>query len=262
MSDHFALNLGARYDLQTFATKRLLSNPLWPGSGRVPLDQNNIALRIGLAYSIGDQRPLVIRAGYGRFFTRIPQIYNAVVESDNGLNGGFLFLNNRDALARPLFPQYPNTAVGCLIGAVVCRPSAELTPFLGRDLSAFSSNFQIPRVDQASVNVEREIANRFAAGMSYMYVHGENLIRSRDVDLPPPVTVPYPVFDASGATFLGSYHNVDSFSTLQFTRSLDCIFPPCINTLARPIPQLSAIEFSRVRLRVSTTGQPSRCDAA
>jgi hypothetical protein len=49
------------------------------------------------------------------------------------------------------------------------------------------------------------------------------------------------VYDASGANFLGTYYNVDSFSTWQFTRTLTCPFPPCINPLARPIPQLGAI---------------------
>src|SRR5207253_1076787 len=38
VTDHLALNLGARYDLQTFATKGLVSNPLWPDSGKVPMN--------------------------------------------------------------------------------------------------------------------------------------------------------------------------------------------------------------------------------
>ncbi len=58
-----------RYDLQTLTTKGLTSTPLWPDSGKVPLDTNNVAPRVGFAYSIGDERPLVIRAGYGLFST-------------------------------------------------------------------------------------------------------------------------------------------------------------------------------------------------
>ena len=85
MTDRFALSLGARYDLQTFTTKGLQSNPLWPDAGKVPFNTNNFAPRVGLAYSIGDQRPLVIRAGYGLFYTRIPQIYTSTIQSDNGL---------------------------------------------------------------------------------------------------------------------------------------------------------------------------------
>ena len=74
-----------------------------------------------------------------------------------------------------------------------------------------------------------------------MYVHGVDLIRARDVNLPPPVNVSYPVYDSSGTNFLGTYDSVDSFSTWQSTQSLTCPFPPCINPLARPIPQLGSI---------------------
>src|SRR5438128_7902974 len=55
VNDHFYLSLGSRYDLQTFSTKGLIANPLWQGSGKVPFDTNNIAPRIGLAYSVGNE---------------------------------------------------------------------------------------------------------------------------------------------------------------------------------------------------------------
>jgi hypothetical protein len=61
------------------------------------------------------------------------------------------------------------------------------------------------------------------------------------VNLPPPVNVSYAVYDSSGTNFLGTFDNVDSFSTWQSTQSLTCPFPPCINPLARPIPQLRSI---------------------
>jgi hypothetical protein len=241
VTNHFALSLGVRYDLQTFTKKGLESNPLWPDSGKVPYDTNNFAPRAGLAYSIGDERPLVIRAGYGLFYTRIPQIYTSTIASDNGLAGTHLILNNSDFYDHQIFPQYPNPLVSCPLNGTFCTPPPSLTQFLQTDVSAFAHNFQTPKVEQASLNLERELVHRLAAGVSYMYVHGENLIRARDVNLPPPTEVAYPVYDDSGTNFLGSYYGVDSFSTWQFTRTLTCPFPPCINPLARPIPQLGAI---------------------
>ncbi len=95
-------------------------------------------------------------------------------------------------------------------------------------------------MQQASLNVEREVAHRFAAGISYLYVHGQNLIRARDVNLPSPQPLSYPVFDETGANLLG-YDKVNSFSSWQFARSMTCPWPPCINPLARPLPQLGAI---------------------
>jgi hypothetical protein len=122
---------------------------------------------------------------------------------------------------------------------LLCRP-AVLASRLTSDISAFARDFHTPKVAQASLGIEREMAHRFAAGLSYIYVHGEGLIRARDVNLPPPTEVSYPVYDESG-NFLATYNNVESFSTWQMTRSLACPFPPCINPLARPIPQLGAI---------------------
>jgi hypothetical protein len=111
---------------------------------------------------------------------------------------------------------------------------------LTSDISSFAPNFRTPKVEQASLNLERELVDRLAAGVSYIYVHGEGLIRTRDVNLPLPQQVTYPVYDESGLNLLGLY-DVDSFSSWQFVRSITCPFPPCINPLNRPIPQLGAI---------------------
>jgi len=241
VTSRLGLSLGARYDLQTFSTKYLVSNPLWPDSGKVPFNPDNFAPRIGLAYSVGNRRPLVVRAGYGLFYTRIPQIYNSTIENDNGLTGNYLFLNNTNYYDRQIFPQYPNPLVNCAPTAMACTPPVSLLQYVQSDMSAFSHNFRTPEVHQASLSLEREIADRLTGEISYTWVHGQNLIRARDANLPPPVNVTYPVYDSSGVNLLG-YDNVDSFSTWQLTQSLSCPYPPCINPLARPIPQLGAVD--------------------
>ena len=37
VTGRLAVSLGVRYDLQTFSTKDLVTNPLWPQAGKVPL---------------------------------------------------------------------------------------------------------------------------------------------------------------------------------------------------------------------------------
>jgi len=180
VTGHFALSLGIRYDLQTYTKKGLVSNPLWPDSGKVPFNPDNFAPRVGLAYSIGNEKPLVIRAGYGLFYTRIPQIYNSTVESENGLDSATLFLNNTNYYAKQVFPQYPNQLVNCPLYAAVCAPPLSLAQFTQTEISAFAHNFQTPRVQQASLSLEREVANRLAVGVSYTHVHGEDLVRAVD----------------------------------------------------------------------------------
>jgi hypothetical protein len=73
-------------------------------------------------------------------------------------------------------------------------------------------------------------------------VHGEHLIRALDVNLPQPLALSYPIFDSTGSIFQGGYYKLNSFATWQFTRSLTCPWPPCINPLGRPIAQLGAID--------------------
>ena len=241
VSRHFALVLGVRYDLQTFDTSRLATNPLWPDTGKVPRDTNNFAPRAGFAWTLGDANPLVVRGGFGVFYTRIPQIYNSTIETDNGLRQTQLFLDNTNFYDRQLFPQYPNPLVNCPPTARVCTPPSNLTGYLTSDVSAFSPSFQMPYVIQASLSVEREVGKKVVITGSYLYVHGEHLIRVRDVNLPPPTTVTYPVFDTSGTQFLGNYYTVQSFANWQFTPTFTCPFPPCVNPLQRPIPGLGAI---------------------
>jgi hypothetical protein len=241
LTGRLAMSFGVRYDLQTFSTKGMVTNPLWPQAGKVPFNDRNISPRIGLAYSLGHDRPLVVRAGYGLFYTRIPQIYTSAIATDNGLASANLILDNMNYYEHQAFPSYPSALANCPMKSAFCAPPATVASYLSSDVAAFAPNFVTPRVHQASLNLERELADRFAGGISYMYVHGQNMIRARDVNLPTPINVTYPVYDESGTNFLGAYYNVPTFSTWQMTRSMTCPYPPCINPLARPISQLGAI---------------------
>ncbi|HWW16792.1 MAG TPA: TonB-dependent receptor [Candidatus Dormibacteraeota bacterium] len=241
VTDHLALNLGVRWDLQTFTTAGLISNPLFPPAGKVPFKPYNFGPRAGLAYSLGKTHPLVIRAGYGLFYVRIPQIYNSAIATDNGITDAQLFLNNTHYYDHQVFPTYPNPLVSCPVMSASCSLPAGFTQGVTNNVSAFASKFVTPRVQQASLTFEREIAGKTTVAVSYLYVHGEHLIRALDVNLPPPVALTYPIFDSTGSIFQGGYYTVDSFAALQFTSSLTCPFPPCINPLGRPIAQLGAI---------------------
>ena len=236
----FALSLGVRYDLQTFGTRRLVSNPLWAAAGKMPSNTANFAPRMGLAYGIGHQKPLMVRAGFGIFYTRIPQIYESSVINDNGINSTFLQMDNIDFYQHQLFPQYPNAAAICPRGQAACTLPYALRPYAKSEVSAFAPGFKTPRVQQGSVSMEREWMDGFTGGLSYLFVHGVDLIRARDVNLPLPTYYSYPIYDTSG-TLQDALYNVESFGTWQTMRSISCPYPPCINDVARPVPQLGAI---------------------
>lgn len=242
LTNRLALNLGVRWDLQTFTTAGLLSNPLFPPSGKVPFEPYNFAPRAGFAYSIGGQRSLVIRGGYGIFYIRIPQIYNSVIQTQNGVTDSQLFLNNTNYYDRQVFPSYPNPLVNCPVYAANCALPDGFTQGVTHDVSAFATNFVTPRVQQSSVTLEKEVIDRTTVSVSLLNVRGEHLIRALDVNLPQPTALTYPIFDSTGSIFKGGYYTVDSFATWQFTRTLDCPWPPCISPLGRPIAALGTID--------------------
>ena len=92
-SRSLTVNVGLRYDLQTFDISDLLSNPLYAPSGKVPTDTNNFSPRVGFTYSIGERHPVVVRGGFGRFYSLIPGMYPSQVETDNGLAQNHLYLD-------------------------------------------------------------------------------------------------------------------------------------------------------------------------
>ena len=240
LTPHFSLSMGARYDLQTFS-KTGVSNRLWSQVGKMPLNRTNFAPRVGIGYSLGSQHPLMVRAGFGIFYTRIPQLYQTAVTNENGLTDNFISLDNSISAQEQVFPSYPNAAVNCPRGPVSCTIPAAWMPYATNEVSAFALNFKTPRVQQASLSLERELGGGFMGTVSYLMVHGVDMIRAVDVNLPPPTLYSYPIENAAGAIVPNALYNVESFSTWQTSYSISCPYPPCINALQRPISQLGAI---------------------
>jgi Carboxypeptidase regulatory-like domain/TonB dependent receptor len=242
VTGRLAVNLGVRWDLQTFATAGLLQNPLFPPAGRVPFQPYNFAPRAGFAYSTGKERPFVVRGGYGIFYVRIPQIYNSAVATENGITDSQVFLNASHYWDRQVFPSYPNSLVNCPIASTNCSLPVGFTQGVTHDVSAFAPNFVTPRVQQASLTLEKDVADHTTVTLSLLNVRGQHLIRALDVNLLPPSAATYPIFDSTGSIFQGGTYTIDSFATWTLTPTLDCPFPPCINPLGRPIAQLGEID--------------------
>ena len=150
---------------------------------------------------------------------RIPQIYNSVVQTENGITDAQVFLRNNDYYDHRVFPAYPNPLVDCPLYGANCNLPAGFTQGVTHKVSAFAPNFVTPRVQQSSLTLEEEIVDRTTVSLSLLNVRGEHLIRALDVNLPQPIALTYPIFDAAGSIFENGYYKVDSFATWQFTRT-------------------------------------------
>jgi outer membrane receptor protein involved in Fe transport len=176
----FTLNAGLRYELQTplHDINKILTNldfsngpPVafvggqngYP-SGLVYTDKNNLAPRAGFAWALDDARS-VIRAGAGVFYAYpdmnlwCNQVHNVPL----------------------VFPEIQtNNAATPAINTFGFAP-----PVLGRTLVGFTAidtHLQIPRIDQASVSFERQVASDTMLQVGYLGAWGSSLDRSRLVN--------------------------------------------------------------------------------
>ncbi len=139
-------------------------------------DLNNIAPRVGLAWSPrGDTRHQV-RAGYGLFYERIPfAVYSDTIF--NNPDGGAISVTFAPGtpFAPPVFPhQLPRDAYQNV-------PVGQLPP---RNVQVFDSDLVSPRNQQVSIGYVREVVPGLALSVDYINNKGSNLIRRLDVNAP------------------------------------------------------------------------------
>jgi hypothetical protein len=77
----------------------------------------------------------VIRAGYGLFYTRIPQIYTSTIAIDNGMTSANLFLDNSNYYEHQAFPTYPGPLATCAMKSTFCAPPSTVSSYLSSDVA-------------------------------------------------------------------------------------------------------------------------------
>ena len=172
------LNAGLRYDRQQMAQPSVLNpDPQLQAAGyftnNIPIDNNNIGPRLGVAWTPGQTSRTVVRAGYGFFYGRTPSIMIGTAHSNNGINVQTITFTGN------LIPTYPAIYPSLPTGATLPKPT----------IFVFDQNFQNPKVQQGNLGVEQQVGNDYSVGVTYQYVKGDDLPRSRDVNVSTPTTV-------------------------------------------------------------------------
>ena len=181
-SSALTLNAGLRYDKQDMAQPSVLNPDAQLAAAgyrtnRIPVDGNNWGPRLGFAWTPGADNRMVVRGGYGVFYGRTPSIMIGTAHSNNGINVQTITFTGA------LIPTYPNIYSALPTGATLPKPT----------IFVFDQGFQNPRVQQGSLGVEHQLLSDFSIGFTYQYVKGDNLQRSRDVNVSNPTTVAVPI---------------------------------------------------------------------
>jgi hypothetical protein len=162
----FTLNAGLRYDLQWLDT--------------IETDTNNVAPRLGFAWSPSASGRLVVRGGAGVYFDRVPlrALANALLSAGNttdvsGLRQTLVTLSPSQAGA-PVFPS--------VLTAV--EPSVTLP-----NLTTMQRNLQSAYSRQANLEIERQVGSNTTIAAAVQYVRGRDLIVSINQNVPSCVAV-------------------------------------------------------------------------
>ena len=165
------LEMGLREDFQVYPQPA--ENPAFPLTGQYPNQFKRLAPRFGFAWQ--PQSKAVVRGGFGMFYTNMNGLNyrNAVIS--NGLPSqqveASTSYSSSIGLPNAQLPAFPNilAADNQLFGA-------------STDISLVSPQFRAPYIEQASLQIEREIFENTTLTLGTMWNHGVHIISGSAYD--------------------------------------------------------------------------------
>ena len=158
------INYGARWDYQVLAQPPVC-NPAFALTCHIPRDPNNVAPRVGFAYSLTNSGDTVVRGSFGLFYIQedLLDVSDALVS--NGISRQFVFLTGPGFGNNSPLVTYPN--------ALTAPPASGAG---GQSIHVFVPNFRNPYVEQANLTVEHRFGSNTAFSVGYVYAHGLALL--------------------------------------------------------------------------------------
>ena len=157
-------NYGLRYDLQVLPQPPVC-NPILTLTCHIPYSKNNVAPRVGFAYSIDAKGTTVVRGSFGLFYMQEDLLDASQALLSNGISRPFLVATGPGFGNNSPIVTYPTSLTSFPAGAGG-TPSAVV----------FAPNFRSPYVEQANLAVEHQFGAHTAASLGYVYSHGLALL--------------------------------------------------------------------------------------
>jgi Carboxypeptidase regulatory-like domain len=140
------------------------------GQAAVKTDKNNFQPRVGFAYSIDDKT--VLRGGYGRYYVNpVGAANNAPGYPANGFSVQTPLVASIDGNRKPLVDAFGNGVLSNPFPQGVLQPAGSslgLESFLGLGFQYSNPDFVVPKVDNFSLGIQRQLPWNIAAEVSYV----------------------------------------------------------------------------------------------
>jgi hypothetical protein len=209
-------------------------------------DTNNWGPRLGIAWAPVGRR-YVARAGYGLFFGRTPSIMVGTAHSNNGINVQTITFTGA------LVPAYPNVFASIPTGVALPKPT----------IFAFDRQYQNARVQQGSGGVDYALTGDTSISVSYLFVHGDQLPRSTDINIGAASPVTFTVAGTGAqlshyqftpgpftnfariisfqSTAVSTYHGVTFELNRRFTRGIQARAAYTLGNVTDTVPDATAV---------------------
>ncbi len=164
------LEMGLREDFQVYAQPA--ANPAFPLTGQYPNQFRRFAPRFGFAWQPASKT--VVRGGFGQFYTNMNGLNyrNAVVSNGLASQQSSVSASYTAGPPNQQLPTFPNILPAN-------SPLFSASP----DVSLVSPQFRVPYILQASLQIEREIAENTTLTVGTMWNHGVHILSGSAYDL-------------------------------------------------------------------------------
>ncbi len=163
-------NLSINYGVRFGGTLNPSNLPhLFPQGRKIPDDTDNIAPRLGFAYTPDAQGRSVVRGGVGLFFGRTPSLVFASQVQENGLfpNAGRVGVRPGEVgfvpLGVPIDNENPPSGIAVAAGFV-------------------DPDYEDAETLRFNLGYERQIGGNWSVGADFVYADGEKLLENIDIN--------------------------------------------------------------------------------
>jgi len=190
-------------------------NAAYPQTGRIAQDNTDFAPRIGLAWSMNQNRT-VIRSGFGIYYSRYDTALIQTLFSSNNNYTQSYTLNPGSPLPGITYPSFP----------AILSSAAGLQLSGAANIEFASPSLRTPYTEQANFGIQQQLSKDMSMTVSYMWSRGAQFFSVRDANLPniPPTYDTYAILNRLGGTQIGTFTTPVYLSSQRFNPEFNHIY--------------------------------------